>query len=99
MLDDALWTGRPVKVDSNQIETLRTINVILYSWHTQNIKINKVIGENENCVFYFTKKTIWTFWPTQYYVLSLIISDRLEQLERGGGELRPEGKIRFSRAK
>ena len=34
------------------------------SRHTQNIKINKVIGENEKCVF-DTEKTLWTFWPTQ----------------------------------
>ena len=27
-LDDAPWSGRPVEVDSNQIETLRTINII-----------------------------------------------------------------------
>ena len=25
-------------------------------WHTQNIQINKVIGENEKYVFYFTEK-------------------------------------------
>ena len=35
------------------------------SRHTQNIQINKVIGENEKCVFFLTEKT-WTFWPTQY---------------------------------
>ena len=34
-------------------------------WHTQNIQINIVIGENEKCVFYFTEKNKWTFWPTQ----------------------------------
>ena len=26
------------------------------SWHTHNIQINKVIGEDEKCVFYFTEK-------------------------------------------
>ena len=26
------------------------------SQHTKNIQINKVIGENEKCVFYFTEK-------------------------------------------
>ena len=26
------------------------------SWHTQNIQINKVIGKNEKCVFYFMGK-------------------------------------------
>ena len=29
--------------------------------HTQNIQINKAIGENEKCVFYFTEKTKQTF--------------------------------------
>ena len=36
------------------------------SQHTQNIQTNKVIGEKEKCVFYFTKKTKWNFWPTHY---------------------------------
>ena len=59
---------RPVEVDSYQIETLRTINVIHMgdSHHTQNIETNKVIVENEKSFFYFTEKPIWTFWPTQY---------------------------------
>ena len=35
------------------------------SRHIQNIQINKVIGENEECVFYSVEKTKWTFWPTQ----------------------------------
>ena len=37
------------------------------SQHTQNIQINKVIGENEKCASYFMEKTIQTFWPTQYF--------------------------------
>ena len=36
------------------------------SRHIHNIQINKVIGENKKCVFYFIEKTIWIFWPTQY---------------------------------
>ena len=36
------------------------------TWHTQNSQISKVIGENEKHDFYFTEKTEWTFWPTQY---------------------------------
>ena len=36
------------------------------SQHSQNIQINKVIGESEKCVFYLTEKNIWAFWPTQY---------------------------------
>ena len=31
------------------------------SWHTQNIQINKVIGNNGKCVFILQKKTIGTF--------------------------------------
>ena len=31
------------------------------SRHTQNIQINKVIGENEKCVFYFMEKTYGLF--------------------------------------
>ena len=42
------------------------------SQHTQNAQINKVIGENEKCVFYFTEKTKWTFWPTQYSQISIM---------------------------
>ena len=37
------------------------------SSHTQNIQINKVIGENEKCAFYSMEKTMWTFWPTHYF--------------------------------
>ena len=36
------------------------------SRHTQNIQINKVIGENENHVLFYGKNKR-TFWPTQYY--------------------------------
>ena len=35
------------------------------SRHTQNIQINKVIGENEKCVFHFMEKTKRTFWLAQ----------------------------------
>ena len=43
------------------------------SGHTQNIQINKVIGENEKYVFYFTEKTKWTFWPTQYLFVTSVL--------------------------
>ena len=44
-LDDAPWLGRPVEVDSNQIETLIENNQCYTgdSQHIQNIQINKVI--------------------------------------------------------
>ena len=44
------------------------------SQHIQNIEINKVIGENEKCVFYLMEKTKWTLWPTRYLVLKGICS-------------------------
>lgn len=37
------------------------------SGHTQNSQLNKVIDENEKCVFYFREKSIWTFCPTQHF--------------------------------
>ena len=33
---------------------------------SQNIQINKVIGESEKCVFYFLEETKQTFWLTKY---------------------------------
>ena len=70
LLDDAPRSDRPIEVDSDRIETLIEINrhaITWNSWHAQNIQINKVIDENEKCVFYFTGKKIRTFWPTQYF--------------------------------
>ena len=43
----------PLEANSRRLAT--------YSKHP-----NPVIGENENCVFYFMKKTKQTFWPTWY---------------------------------
>ena len=65
-LDHAPQSGRPLEVDNDQIEALiKKINITPGdSWHTQNIQISKVIGENVKCVFYFTEKSIQTFWPT-----------------------------------
>ena len=57
-LDDAPQSCRPVEIDSDQIEILIEINIIPHgeSCHTQNIQINKVMGENEKCTFYFGEK-------------------------------------------
>ena len=69
LLDNAPWPSRPAEAESDQIETpvennqhstTQEIANIL-----KNIQINKVIGENEKCVFYFTEKIIQTYWPTQ----------------------------------
>ena len=38
-----------------------------------NMFFNKVLGENEKCVFYFYFKTEGTFWPTQYIFASFVI--------------------------
>ena len=48
LLDDTLWSGKLVEVDSNQIEKLIKNNQhVGNSQHTQNIQINKVIGGSE----------------------------------------------------
>ena len=58
-LDDTPRSGRPVEVDSDQIESLIENNQLYHSGdsrHTQNIQINKFIGENEKCAFLFDGK-------------------------------------------
>ena len=55
-MDNVPLSGRPVEVDSDQIETLIGNNHVGNSWHTKNIQINKVVGKNEKCVFYFMEK-------------------------------------------
>ena len=55
-LDDAPWSGRQIEIDSGQIQALIEDNQwMLYhmgdSQYVKNIQINKVIGENEECVF------------------------------------------------
>ena len=71
-LDDVPQLGRPVEVDSDQIETLAESDKCSTIWERagilyQNTQIHKVIGENEKCVFYFMQKTKQTFWPTQCF--------------------------------
>ena len=41
------------------------------SQQIQNIQINKVIDENEKCVFYLRERTKWTFHLTQYLINSV----------------------------
>ena len=46
-LDDAPWSGRPVEVDSDQIETIIENNQPYTTWETANIlKISKSRAEN-----------------------------------------------------
>ena len=59
-LGDTPKSGRPVEVGNNQIDTLNENNQHYITQEIadiQNIKINKVIGENEKCVFYFMEIT------------------------------------------
>ena len=63
LLDHASWLGRPVDINSNQIKTLIENKQCYTTWEIADklkISINKVIGQNEQCVFYFTDKTKWT---------------------------------------
>ena len=73
-MDDAPQPERPVEADSDQIETL-TANDQSYTMQkiADILKISKSIKllvKMKNFLFY-GKKTIWTFWPTQYFGLSL----------------------------
>ena len=72
-LDDAPWSGRPVEVDSDQIETLiennqyytmREIAVIL-----QILKSIKLLVKMKNVSFIFMEKTKQTSWLPQYFKL------------------------------
>ena len=70
MLDDAPWLGRPVEVDSDQIETLIENNQCDTMWERADIfKISKSIKlfmKMKN-LSYFIEKTIRLFWPTQHF--------------------------------
>ena len=57
LLEDAPRSGRPVKVDSDQIETLIENNQHYTMWEIANIlKISKsIIGENEKCLLFYGK--------------------------------------------
>ena len=64
-LHDAPQSGRPVGVDSDQIETLIEMSQHYTTWVIANIfKISKPITllvKIIMCVFYFIEKTKWTF--------------------------------------
>ena len=70
-LDGAPWSGRPVEVDSDQIEMLIENNQHYTTWEIANIlRISKAINllvKMRNVFFILCKKTKWTFWPTQYF--------------------------------
>ena len=72
-LDDAPQSAGPDEVGSNQIETFtenhqRFNTQGIDSLHTQNILINKVIGENEKlCLLFYGKKTHGLFGQPKYF--------------------------------
>ena len=49
-------------------------------WWNKTVRMlsNKVLGENEKCVFYLHLKTKGTFWPAQYYENCLIFKQNPE---------------------
>ena len=63
------WVDQMKLIAIKSKHLLRTMNIIsLRIWLTfSKYQINKAIGENEKCVFYFMEKNIWNFWPTQCY--------------------------------
>ena len=71
-LDGVPQSGRPVEVDSNQIETLIENYQRYAMWKIADIlkisKSIKLLVTMKNVSF--TEKTKQTFWPTQYLLLT-----------------------------
>ena len=70
-LDDAPRSGRPVEIDSEQITALIENNQCYTTWEIVDIlkisKSIKLLMKMKNVSFILQKKkTVWTFWPTQY---------------------------------
>ena len=69
VLEISCWTMLHGQVDQLKLIAIKSRHweqSTLYQagggWHTQNIQINKVIGENEKRVFYFTVKNYTDFF-------------------------------------
>ena len=60
-LDDALWSGRPVEVDSDQTETLTENHQ-----HYTTQKIVNTLKISKSIKLLVKMKTKWIFWPAQY---------------------------------
>ena len=69
LLDDASWSGRPVEVDSDQIETLTENTQRSTTQEIASIlkasKSVKLLVKMKKCLLFKKKKTKQTFWPTQ----------------------------------
>ena len=81
-LDDAPWSGRPVEVDSNQIETLIENNQCYSTQEIADIlkivKSVKLLVKIKNVLFILQKKIIQTFWPAQYIYTVILFSPKKE---------------------
>ena len=78
LLDDAPWSGRPVEIDSNQIETLIENNQHYTMWEIVNIlkyPNQQLLVKMKYISYIFTEKTKWTFWPTQYFIHFWILKE------------------------
>ena len=78
LVNDALWSSRPVEVDSDQIETLIENNQCYTMRETANIlkisKSIKLLMKMKNVVFYFMEKTHGLF--DQLYIFLLLITQK-----------------------
>ena len=75
-LEDAPWSGRPVEVDSDQMEILIEKNQHFTTWKRADIlRISKSIKllVKQICVSFFVEKKLKRlFWPTQYFTFHLL---------------------------
>ena len=71
-LEDAPWSGRPVEVDCDQIETLIENSQLREIADTLKISKSIKLLVKMKSVFYFTKKPVRIFWPTQYFTFHLL---------------------------
>ena len=70
LLDDAPWLSRPLKVDSDQSETLTGSSQCSTMPETAAIlntskSIKLLVKMKKICILFYGKKHIWAFWPTQ----------------------------------
>ena len=84
-LDDAPWLGRPVEVDSNQIEALIENNQCYITQEIANIfkipKSIKLFVKMKNVSYILLKTLNGLFWPTEYY--QLLPGEKTKERQRG----------------
>ena len=106
-LDDTPWSGRPVEVDSDQIETLRTLNTIPYRREPTYSKCpnQQLLVIMQNVSFNLHKKPYGLFSQPNTLVSILVVEPRLkiiatstEKKERGEGRRRKKQRAPFVRS-